>query len=213
MIAADDDQRTAVVSQRGMARALGYGSNATGRQIHIIAQNPAVAPILGRETLEKFSKPLVFMGPSPGRHIPPFVVHGYDVTLLIDLCQAIIAADRTTPFVRRGMVEQAHIIVGASAKTGIKSLVYALAGYDVSKQEIIDAFKTYVQEEAREYEKLFPRELYEEWYRLYKLEPREKGRPGKFQHLTVGRACPGWATSRPSGSWRPSVRWRGASWD
>jgi P63C domain len=64
-------------------------------------------------------------------------------------------------------------------------LVYALAGYNPTAEEIIAAFKLYVQEEAREYEKEFPDQLYAEWYRLYKLPKPQKNKPWKFKHLTV----------------------------
>ncbi|MDU1923495.1 P63C domain-containing protein, partial [Enterobacter sp.] len=47
-----------------------------------------------------------------------------------------------------------------------------------------DAFKAFVREEARQYEKEFPDELYEEWYRLYGLNRPEKGRPIRFGQLT-----------------------------
>jgi hypothetical protein len=42
-----------------------------------------------------------------------------------------------------------------------------------------------VQEEARDYEREFPEQLYEEWYRLYQIPRPEKNRPRKFKHLTV----------------------------
>ena len=54
------------------------------------------------------------------------------------------------------IARQAHVILNASAKAGIKGLVYALAGYDATKEEAIAAFKFYVRQEAREYEKEFP---------------------------------------------------------
>lgn len=63
--------------------------------------------------------------------------------------------------------------------------VYALAGYDATRAEIIAAFKFYVQEEARAYEREFPKELYDEWYRLYELTRPEKNRPWKFRDLTI----------------------------
>lgn len=64
--------------------------------------------------------------------------------------------------------------------------IIPLAGYDVTRQEVIEAFKLYVREEAREYEKEFPDQLYEEWYRLYQLPKPQKNKPWKFKHLTVG---------------------------
>lgn len=63
--------------------------------------------------------------------------------------------------------------------------MYALAGYDATKEEIITAFKLYVKEEARRYEKEFPGQLYEQWYRLYALPKPERNHPWKFKHLTI----------------------------
>lgn len=48
------------------------------------------------------------------------------------------------------------------------------------------AFRIFVQEEAREYEKEFPDQLYNEWYRLYQLPKPEKNKPWKFKALTIG---------------------------
>jgi len=83
------------------------------------------------------------------------------------------------------IAKQAHIIVSASAKSGIQGLVYRLAGYNPSAEEVIAAFKLYVLEEAKKYEPEFPNELYREWYRLYKIPPLARGKPGHFKYLTV----------------------------
>jgi hypothetical protein len=79
------------------------------------------------------------------------------------------------------------VILNASAKAGIKGLVYALSGYDAVKEEVIAAFKMYVREEAREYEKEFSPQLYAQWYRLYGLPKPERNHPWKFKHLTVNQ--------------------------
>ena len=71
-------------------------------------------------------------------------------------------------------------------RSTIRNLVYALAGYNPTAQEVITAFKLYVQEEAKKYEKEFPPELYQEWYRLYQIPPIQgRGRPWEFKSLTV----------------------------
>src|SRR6266700_2422285 len=112
---------------------------------------------------------------------------GYDVTILIDICKAILKAEAEGKLLARQkkIAAQAHIIVNASAKAGIKGLVYALAGFDATKEDVIAAFKLFVREEARDYEKEFPDQLYEEWYRLYQLPKPERNKPWKFKHLTV----------------------------
>jgi hypothetical protein len=130
------------------------------------------------------TKPLVFQWGSTGAQLP---VHGFDATLLVDVCRAVIDAESQGLLDRQqaGVAKQAHVILGASAKAGIQGLVYALAGYDATRDEVIAAFKRFVSDEAREYEKEFPNQLYEEWYRLYELPKPERNKPWKFKHLTV----------------------------
>jgi hypothetical protein len=105
----------------------------------------------------------------------------------VDVCKAVIDAESKGHLDRQqvGVARQAHIIVGASAKAGIKGLVYALAGYNPTAQEVIEAFKLYVLEEAKKYEPEFPNELYAEWYRLYNLSVLDRGKPWQFKYLTV----------------------------
>jgi hypothetical protein len=57
--------------------------------------------------------------------------------------------------------------------------------YSPTAEEVIAAFKLYVQEEAKKYEPEFPNELYREWYRLYKIPPLTRGKPWHFKYLTV----------------------------
>ena len=54
-----------------------------------------------------------------------------------------------------------------------------------------------VREEARDYEKEFPKQLYEEWYRLYRLPKPERNKPWKFKHLTVDQVY--WPLARSGG--------------
>jgi hypothetical protein len=182
----DDEQKTAVISQRGMGQTLGLGTS--GSRLPEFVNSKRMAKFVGRELREKLDNPLIFQSPSAGgNQAPPSKINGYDVTILIDICKAILQADDDGALLERQkrIVRQAHVILNASAKAGIKGLVYALAGYDPTKQEVIEAFKFFVREEAREYEKEFPNQLYDEWYRLYELPRPEKNKPWKFKHLTV----------------------------
>ncbi|MDD4882189.1 MAG: P63C domain-containing protein, partial [Gallionellaceae bacterium] len=147
-----------------------------------------MAGYIGPELAEKLDNPIVFQGVTLGQNSQVrFKTHGYDVTILIDVCKAIVQAEADGKLreSQAGIAKQAHIVIGASAKAGIKGLVYALAGYDVTREEVITAFKLYVREEAREYEKEFPEQLYDQWYRLYRLPKPERNKPWKFKHLTV----------------------------
>src|SRR6266540_4311776 len=187
----NDEAHTAVISQRGMGRALGYSTQSAGRFPRLVASKN-LALYIGPELRQKLENPLIFQGPSavPGAASGGLEkIHGFDVTLLIDVCKAIIAADTDGKLLpnQKRVVKQANVIQSASAKAGIKGLVYALSGYDATREEVIKSFKFYVQEEAREYEKEFPDQLYEEWYRLYQLPKPERNKPWKFMHLTVNQ--------------------------
>ena len=181
----DDAQKTAVISQSGMGRALGL--SARGNAFPRFLANESMSSLGGAELRAKIAQPLVFQWESPGAERPPGDIHGFDVTLLIDLCRMILQAREAGKLGARydRVVAQAHIIVNASAKSGIKQLVYALAGYSPTAEEVISAFKMYVQEEARKYDKEFPNDLYVAWYRLYQIPIPAMGKPWDFKHLTV----------------------------
>lgn len=141
---------------------------------------------VGAELKEKLSKPLKYQRDFDGAGgALATTIHGYDATLLIEVCQAIVRVEDALAPNQKGVAKQAHIILGASAKSGIRGLVYALAGYSPLAQEVIAAFKYYVQEEAKKYEKEFPKELYAEWQRLYNITPPQRGKNWKEMHLTV----------------------------
>jgi hypothetical protein len=179
-----DEAKTAVISQRGMGVALGLGEG--GSRLPSFVSGKTLSRYLSHELKEKLNSPLIFQS-SNSRKDSSAILHGYDVTILIDLCKAVITAenDRALLASQMNVAKQAHVIVNASAKAGIKGLVYALAGYDATKEEAINAFKFYIRQEAREYEKEFPEMLYAEWYRLYNLPKPERNKPWKFKDLTL----------------------------
>ena len=179
----DDDAKTAVISQTGMARALGLSSR--GSTLPRFLSNKVMSEAVGAELRQKIENPLKFQWGFGGAGMPPVTVHGFDSALLIDLCNAIIASEEKLGLRYAAVAKQAHLIVGASARLGIRDLVYALAGYNPTTEEIIAAFKLYVLEEAKKYEPEFPNELYMQWHRLYDLAVPERGKPWTFKYLTV----------------------------
>ncbi|MGO8953058.1 MAG: P63C domain-containing protein [Rhodomicrobium sp.] len=194
----NDEQKTAVISQRGMGEALGLGKG--GSRLPRFIKRDKIASYIGPELNEKLENPLIFQRMTAGPNAPPpSTIHGYDVTILIDICKAVIKAEADGILAKRqeNIIKQAQIIVNASAKAGIKGLVYALSGYDATKEEVIAAFKFFVRQEARDYEREFPPQLYQEWYRLYGLTPPERNKPWKFKHLTVNQVW--WPLAKSNG--------------
>ena len=181
----DNDEKTAVISQTGMARALGLSSR--GNALPRFVDSKVMRDSIGAELRQKIENPLKFQWGKPGAENRGTTIHGFDSALLIDLCNAIIESEASGHLTQRTakIAAQAHIVVGASAKSGIQNLVYALAGYNPTVEEVIAAFKLYVQDEARKYEPEFPNELYAEWYRLYGIPVLARGKPWYFKHLTV----------------------------
>ncbi len=184
----NDASKTAVISQRGMGAALNLGEG--GRALPRFAAGKVVSSVLGVELLEKIDNPLIFNGlPVVGGSVPPMgPLNGYDVAILIDVCKALVTAQAQGKLLssQANIAKQAQIILNASAKSGIQGLVYKLAGYDATRAEVVAAFKMFVAEEAREYEREFPAMLYDEWYRLYSVPRLERGSSWKFKHLTIG---------------------------
>lgn len=180
----DDDQKTAVISQTGMGDALGFSKG--GSRFPRFIEGKKITSHVGPELSNRLGKPLIFQGLAAGPNVPRPISYGYDVTMLIDICKVIIKAETegSLPSTHNA-VRQAHIILGASAKAGIKGLVYALSGYNPSTEEVIAAFKLYVSEEAKKYEPEFPNELYMQWHRLYNLAIPTRGKPWQFKFLTV----------------------------
>ena len=123
----DDIQKTAVISQTGMGEALGFSKS--GSRFPRFINSKKITPYVGPELAKKLENTLKFQGLAAGLNVPKPTVHGYDATILIDVCNAIVRAEadgKLSP--EQNVVKQAHIILGASAKAGIKGLVYALGG-------------------------------------------------------------------------------------
>ncbi len=183
----DDFQKTAVISQRGMAQAIGLSKR--GDRLSVFIESKTMEEYIGRDLREKIKNPLIFQHSNSAAENPiGEKAHGYDATILIDLCQTILAARNSGKLLAaryEKMIEQAQIVLGASAKSGIRGLVYALSGYSPATEEVIAAFKLYVQEEAKKYESEFPNELYMQWHRLYDIPVPVRGKPWHFKHLTV----------------------------
>lgn len=179
----NDDKRSAVISQRGMGIALGL-SGSGGAAFTRFANGKTIRKYLGPDLLQKIEQPIVFQSNVDG---PGLDVYGYDVTILIDVCQAIILAenDGALQSNQRNLAMAAKVITGACAKSGIQELVYKIVGMDSTKEQFIVAFKRFVQEEVRRYESEFPIELYEEWTRLYHIDIPVRGWPWKFRTLTI----------------------------
>lgn len=142
----------------GVILGLGLG----GSRLPTFVFNKSMSEYVGQDLAEKIENPVIFQVVTVGKSgTTTAKAHGYDATVLIDICKAVLEAKAAGKPINPAVVMQAGIIMGASAKAGITGLVYALSGYRPEVEEVIQAFKLFVQLEAREYEREFPQQLYE----------------------------------------------------
>ncbi len=177
-----DESKTVVVTKTGLSQLLGIGEHA--RDLDQLLGAQYMSKYRDLELQRKMENPYKFQLTSKSKTVHQAL--GYDITAIVDIGRALIEAkdNDDLPQSRLKAAAAAQRLINASAKAGIKGVAYALAGYRPEVQAVIDEFKAFVREEARQYEKEFPDELYEEWYRLYGLNRPEKGRPIRFGQLT-----------------------------
>lgn len=179
----NDERKTAVMTQRSIGAALGL-SNPGGNDFVRLVSGKVLSTYIGAEVLAKITEPIEFKWVYPGAGQSETTIKGYGADILIDVSNAVLAADADGKLLKHqaNLAKQARVILNASAKSGITGLVYALAGYRPEVEEVIQAFKAFVLAEAKKYESEFPTELYLEWARLYGHKPQ---RSWKDMHLTI----------------------------
>lgn len=153
--------------KRGLARALGMkseGGNVFMRTINRKGLGSAIPENLR----QKIDTPIVF------KPLSGDPAHGYEASVLIELCDAIWEADRKvllTPS-QKFLAVQAEIIIRSAAKVGIIALVDEATGYikDKRKEEYRDLFKEFLRDEFSQWEREFPNQFFDLLYRLYNLK-------------------------------------------
>jgi hypothetical protein len=168
----DDERR--VIHKRGMAKALGLKSKGGNAFLKSMSRN-SIGSRLPPELWAKINNPIVFnaMGRDPG--------HGYEATVLIELCDALLQMREDLLPAQKFLAVQAEIIIRAAAKLGIIALVDEATGYiaDKRKEEYRELFKDFIREECRQWEQEFPDAFFDLLYRLYGLKRRN---PKSVQH-------------------------------
>lgn len=160
---------TRVFSGRGIQRAI--GSTATsGTWITKFINSPAIQMNLQTGVFEKLVNPTPFRRNDAGGS--QSVTYGYEATLLVDLCNAIIDAGNDRRFdMDIEYVKSASIIIRAVAKVGIIALVDEATGYDKekgrAKDELQRFLKTFISQEAARWAKTFDENFFEMLYKLH----------------------------------------------
>ncbi len=166
-----------VLTQSGFMRALGRARQAKGRQYYDADVNlPAfltaknLKPFISKD-LEVTSSQIEFR---PMRGARAF---GYPAELLPKVCDVFLDADEAGALLRgqKHIAERAHILIRGLAHVGIVALVDEATGYQEVRekqalQAILDAF---LRKELAAWAERFPKEFYQEIFRLRGWEWRE----------------------------------------
>lgn len=159
-----------VFSGRGMQSAIGANPNSSGTFLSKFINSRPISMNLNPGILNALNNPVVFQRPtSSGSQTKTY---GYEVTLLIDLCNAIIDAFESRNYqVSEEYYKSSKIIVRAVAKVGIIALVDEATGYDKekgrAKDELQRFLKTFISQEAARWAKTFDESFFEMLYKLH----------------------------------------------
>lgn len=175
-----------VFSGRGIQKALGSTSS-SGTWLSTFVKSDNLKSILqeikaGDATVfDRLTTPVRFERIGAGGS--QSTTYGYEATLFIDLCDAIIKAGEVGLDINPIFIKHANIIIRAVAKTGIIALVDEATGYDkerVKGKELLqDYLRQFLQEEAAKWIKTFPDQFFEDLYKMRRWNwERTTNRPG-----------------------------------
>lgn len=174
-----------VLTGSGIQRALAMGER-HGTLLRVFSgKNSPISNFSSK--LSKLQNPYKFIRPGCGGKL----AHGYDATLLADLCELVLQARDSgiLPTKWLAIADQCDKLMRGFAKTGIIALVDEATGYQKQreKDELEKFLALYLTEERLKWAKFFPDIFYKEIYRLNKWDwpPRSTSRrPGVIGQYT-----------------------------
>jgi hypothetical protein len=175
-----------VLTQRGLQGGIGL-SEAGGKGASRLALLIASLEQKGLDTKglsARASEPIRFLPPHGG--IP---AHGYEATILPDICAVIIEAGRLGKLYpqQAKLAEQCAILQHGFATVGIIALVDEATGYQDfrARDALAKILERFVQKELRPWVRTFKPEYYEQIYRLNGWEySAQAGKPSVLGHFT-----------------------------
>jgi len=174
---------TRVFSGNGLQKALEFPTTAGGSALVAMLNAGAFKSVITDEIRQKIDDRKEFIRPGAGGKLSK--TYGYDVTLLIDICDALIEGKNQGLLTDRQKryAAIAEIIIRSVAKVGIIALVDEATGYQYERErdELQKILKAYISEELLPWQKKFPDEFYKELFRLNGWEFSVRGikkRPG-----------------------------------
>ncbi len=162
------DDGTRVFSGRGIQKAIGAGGSQSGTWLSTFVNSSAMAAYIDPGLLDRLNNPIPFIRAGAGGS--QSMTYGYEATLLIDLCNAILSAGEYGA-ADKSLIEHANIIIRSVAKVGIIALIDEVTGYDKAKEKAKDELQKFLNqfmsEEAAKWVKTFDDTFFEDLYKMH----------------------------------------------
>ncbi len=160
-----------VLSGRGIQKVLGSTSN-SGEWLQRFSKNAILYPFFVNEEMniiERIETPIVFRRNDAGGSQSN--TYGYEATLLIDICSAILDAAHAGVYNDAQIIASADAIIRAVAKVGIIALIDEATGYNKeknrAKDELQQFLNSFLSAEASRWVKVFDDSFFEDLYKMH----------------------------------------------
>lgn len=156
--------QTGMIKSLGMSPGTGSRSIESGDRLAKFIAGKAINPFISNELQEMITNPIKF------RTTSGQIAHGYEATILADICDAVLEA-RTQGVLQKQqahIAKQCEILMRGFAQVGIIALVDEVTGYqEVRDREVLQAIlDKYIRDEWAKWTKRFPDDFYKELFRL-----------------------------------------------
>ena len=178
-----------MISKRAMAKALNLKSQGGNAFLRSMTRK-GIRAAIDHPLWEKIENPQNFLRVGMDSGASAAVVDGYEGTVLIDVCLAIIDAKKKNSLVasQEFLAIQAEIIIRSAAKLGIIALIDEAVGFeDKGKDEYRLKFQQFIRSEWAQWEQEFPDKFADMLYKLYglkRLDPDSTKHPRFFAKFT-----------------------------
>ena len=171
-----------VLIQGGLIQSLnmkqGTAGKGGGDRLSKFISTKGIMPYVSSELSDVIKNPIKFRTPSGSS------AYGYEATLLVDLCDAVLESRKNGKlhYQQEHIAIQCEILVRGFARVGIIALVDEATGYQDTraKDALAKILEKYLDDEIHKWTKTFPDDFYKEIFRLngWKWQPWNVKRPG-----------------------------------
>jgi hypothetical protein len=161
----NDKAESRVLTQRGLQQAIGMGEGGGAKRMTSFVASLGGNPSKINELAVRINAPIIFQPPTGGKP-----AHGYEATILSDLCKAVLEARREGRLnhQQHGIAQTCEVLLEGFAHVGIVALVDEATGYQYIRKRLAlaEILDRYLDDRLNVWTKTFPDEFYEQLFRL-----------------------------------------------